>query len=170
MGDTSPVLLGHYVAENLVQVPDVELERALPGYAPEFIQLLRDSKTITVMGVDRWLAILKLVGVEPDQVQVPSTVRLFIRPPKFTDRLRELRKGAVLSQGEVAKKLEIPVNTYVQYEGGRRIPPFPVVVKLARLFGVPVDHFANCEFREDTPTLFDKLHDDDGPSGDPIPF
>jgi transcriptional regulator with XRE-family HTH domain len=59
---------------------------------------------------------------------------------KYTEigqRIKQLR-GA-LSQRDFAEKLGLSLMGYQNYESGRRIPPGPVLSKIAALSGVTVD-------------------------------
>ncbi len=62
------------------------------------------------------------------------------RPRKLARKLRKVRDGAGLSQSEIAKKLGVTDRALIsQFEGGKRQPPLPVLLKYARLAGVTVD-------------------------------
>lgn len=54
-------------------------------------------------------------------------------------RIAQLRKDAGLSQQAVADTLEIPQQTYANYEVARARPPVSMLPTLADLFGVSVD-------------------------------
>lgn len=55
-------------------------------------------------------------------------------------RLRDLREDTDTKQQELAEYLHIKQNTYSQYENGQRQPPIPVLIKLAKFYGVSVDY------------------------------
>ncbi len=55
-------------------------------------------------------------------------------------RLRELREENGYTQEFVSKTLNVKQNTYSQYEAGQRQIPIPLLIKLARLYGVSVDY------------------------------
>ena len=77
---------------------------------------------------------------------------------KFADMLKYLRQSRGLSQGEVAKALEIERSTYANYEQGRRQPPQEVEERIADYFntdlntlrGIPVPDYSieDIEFLE----------------------
>jgi transcriptional regulator with XRE-family HTH domain len=54
-------------------------------------------------------------------------------------RIAQLRKDAGLSQQSVADTLELPQQTYANYEVARARPPVSMLPALAELFGVSVD-------------------------------
>jgi transcriptional regulator with XRE-family HTH domain len=59
----------------------------------------------------------------------------------FGPRLRELREGAGLSQGELAEKMGVRQVTVSAWEVGTRSPDLTMLVKLAEFFGVTVNDF-----------------------------
>lgn len=52
------------------------------------------------------------------------------------DRLRLIRENKKLSQVEMAYKLDISVNGYINYEKGKRIIPSDLLQKLTQMWGV----------------------------------
>jgi transcriptional regulator with XRE-family HTH domain len=54
-------------------------------------------------------------------------------------RIAELRKEQGLSQQALAEQLEIPQQTYANYEVARARVPASLLPELARIFGVAVD-------------------------------
>lgn len=59
------------------------------------------------------------------------------------NRLKELRKK--ISQKEFADKIGIHINTYQRYESGERMPPEPVLKRVAELCGETVDYLLGRE-------------------------
>jgi ribosome-binding protein aMBF1 (putative translation factor) len=59
----------------------------------------------------------------------------------FATRLREVRLGAGLSQGVLAKRSGVAVSTVRQFEYGLREPAYGTLVKLARGLGVSLAAF-----------------------------
>ena len=55
-------------------------------------------------------------------------------------RIATLRRAAGMSQGELARKLQVSASAVGMYEQGRREPSAETLVALARLFGVTVDY------------------------------
>ena len=51
-------------------------------------------------------------------------------------RIRMLRCGLQMTQGELAKKLEISQSAVGMYEQGRREPPYDLLIKISKLFDV----------------------------------
>lgn len=56
------------------------------------------------------------------------------------NRISELRKKKNLSMMQVAKELNIPYTTYVNYEKGNREPNSEMLIKLSNYFGVSIDY------------------------------
>jgi transcriptional regulator with XRE-family HTH domain len=78
----------------------------------------------------------------------PSQAALVIRLMTHDDqqffkelgaRIAQLRKDAGLSQQAVADALELPQQTFANYEVARARPPVSMLPVLAELFGVSVD-------------------------------
>lgn len=61
---------------------------------------------------------------------------------KIYTRLRDLREDKDLTQIECAKIAYISKNSYIRYENGERIPPFDVIVNLAKYYNVSIDYIA----------------------------
>lgn len=57
----------------------------------------------------------------------------------FNQNLRRIRESKKISQIEMAKKLQIPVTTYRNYENTSRQPDFEVLMKIASILEVSVD-------------------------------
>lgn len=57
----------------------------------------------------------------------------------FNQNLRRIREFKKISQIEMAKKLQIPVTTYRNYENTSRQPDFDVLMKIASTLEVSVD-------------------------------
>lgn len=77
-------------------------------------------------------------------------------------RLAQLRKEAGLSQQAMADALEIPQQTYANYEVARARPPVSLLPELAQLFGISVDellglHRNGAAKRGPTPLLQQKI-------------
>ena len=57
-------------------------------------------------------------------------------------RIKDLREDADKSQKEVADALGMWLNTYRNYENGKRVPPFDFMVDLAKYYNVSLDYFS----------------------------
>ncbi len=55
-------------------------------------------------------------------------------------RIATLRRAAGLSQGELARQLQVSASAIGMYEQGRREPSAEILVALSRIFGVTVDY------------------------------
>ena len=60
----------------------------------------------------------------------------------YYPRLRDLREDADLTQDELVKQLGMHKTTYTNYEQGKREPPFELIIRLAKLYGVSIDYIA----------------------------
>ena len=56
-----------------------------------------------------------------------------------TNRIREVRTDRGWSQGELAERLEVSRQTIHAIETGRYEPSLALALKMARLFGSPVE-------------------------------
>jgi transcriptional regulator with XRE-family HTH domain len=57
-------------------------------------------------------------------------------------RLQRLRKGAGMSQADLAKAAKVPVGTLRNWEQDRRTPRLGTAVRVARALGVTLDELA----------------------------
>ena len=62
-----------------------------------------------------------------------------VRPTRVTNRIRDLREGAGLSQGELAEGIGVTRQTVNAIEQGKYSPSLEVAFKIARVFGVPLE-------------------------------
>lgn len=58
----------------------------------------------------------------------------------YQHRLRDLREDRDLTQGDIAKHLQVHQTTYSDYELGRLDVPVAALHKLADYYGVSVDY------------------------------
>ncbi|MBS6421289.1 helix-turn-helix transcriptional regulator [Streptococcus sp.] len=59
---------------------------------------------------------------------------------EFSERLKELRKQAHLTQVELASKLGIVQSSYADWERGKKKPTQDNLVKIAQILNVSVDY------------------------------
>ena len=64
---------------------------------------------------------------------------------KFSERLKELRKEANLSQDELAKAVGLTHTAIGLWEQNKRTPNLDAVIKLAEYFSVSLDYLAGLE-------------------------
>ena len=57
----------------------------------------------------------------------------------FSERLKEERKNAGLTQAQLSKKLGITAQSYSQYETGKRNPKMETQQKIADALGIDID-------------------------------
>ena len=55
------------------------------------------------------------------------------------DTLKEIRTRLRMTQQEVSEKSTVPYAAYVAYENMYREPPVGRAIKIAKVFGVPVE-------------------------------
>jgi transcriptional regulator with XRE-family HTH domain len=63
---------------------------------------------------------------------------------KFSDRLRELRERAGMTQAGLAQASDLPLGSIRNYEQGQREPYWTAVFVLAKALGVTCEAFADC--------------------------
>ena len=69
---------------------------------------------------------------------------------EFSERLKELRKQAHLTQVELASKLGIVQSSYADWERGKKKPTQDNLVKIAQILNVTVDYLVgNSEEKAD---------------------
>jgi transcriptional regulator with XRE-family HTH domain len=93
---------------------------------------------------DRVLAgIERVFGECPDaskQKSVPETSSRVLKED-FPRILKTLREGVMLTQAELANKLEVSPSSVAKWEGGSVAPRIKMIAKIALVFGIPVDEF-----------------------------
>lgn len=57
----------------------------------------------------------------------------------MTNRVRQLREGRGLSQGQLAEELHVSRQTVNAIETGRYLPSLPLAFAIARYFGRPLE-------------------------------
>lgn len=65
------------------------------------------------------------------------------------ERLRDLREKCGLSQGDVAKRLDIAASNISGYERGERTPSLPTMLSLSYVYNCSVDYLLGKK-QEDT--------------------
>lgn len=58
----------------------------------------------------------------------------------FSERLRELRKSAGITQRQIAARLNISQQSYARYESGTGEPNLETLAKIAEIFDVTADY------------------------------
>lgn len=58
---------------------------------------------------------------------------------QLSSRLRELRIKREMSQKDVAEQLHMSRSTYTYYEAGRTLPDLVLLLKLAKLYRLPLN-------------------------------
>ena len=66
----------------------------------------------------------------------------------FGKKLKELRKGAGMTQEELAKKLGVTKSVVSYYELHERTPSPDVLVSLAEIFHVTADYLLGIEYKK----------------------
>lgn len=74
-------------------------------------------------------------------------------------RIRLLRRRSQMTQGELAKRLEISQSAVGMYEQGRREPPYDLLIKISKLFDVKLDWLLSDGTEQETRELDDMFED-----------
>lgn len=69
----------------------------------------------------------------------------------FLERMKELRAGKKMSQGEIARDIGVAQSTVGGWEAGNREPNIDMLVRLSEYFGVTIDYLVG---RADTKNGF----------------
>lgn len=64
---------------------------------------------------------------------------------KFSERLKELRRDAELSQDQLAKAVGLTHTAIGLWEQNKRVPNLDAVIALAKYFNVSLDYIAGLE-------------------------
>lgn len=69
------------------------------------------------------------------------------KPARLSEKLRQIRIALDLSQSQMMKRLGLDTKLFASavsgYEIGKREPPIPVLLKYARIAGVPMEVLAD---------------------------
>ena len=68
-------------------------------------------------------------------------------------RIRDLREDNDLNQKDIAKALQLPTNTYRNYELGLRTLPLEILVEIAKFYKTSTDYILELT---DTKTAYPK--------------
>ncbi|MBQ9756081.1 MAG: helix-turn-helix transcriptional regulator [Clostridia bacterium] len=79
----------------------------------------------------------------------------------FANRLRALRKERNLTQLQLAKMLNVSINSYSQYELGNTEPKYENLKKLADFFCVSIDYLLGSNYKTTAGQLTDQLTPDE---------
>lgn len=77
--------------------------------------------------------------------------------PTFGETLRNLRLSRNLSQGKLAKRLEISISTVGLYENSSRMPSYEILIRMARLFSVSTDFLLGVDIPSANPFQMEGL-------------
>lgn len=66
----------------------------------------------------------------------------------FSDNLRYLREGRKESQQQTAESLEIKRGRYEPYESGKVEPPYEILKKISRYYGISIDLMLSIDVRK----------------------
>lgn len=67
----------------------------------------------------------------------------------FGNRLRTLRLKANMTQGELAKKLNLTKSVVSAYETDLRLPSYDVLINIARIYNVSTDFLLGVENKQE---------------------
>lgn len=63
----------------------------------------------------------------------------------LSEKLKELRKRACMTQDDIAEVLEMNRTSFSKYENGASTPPLAVLRKLAKIYSVPLEYLIHDE-------------------------
>lgn len=66
----------------------------------------------------------------------------------FSDNIRYLRESKAATQQEIAESLEIKRGRYEPYESGKTEPPYEMLKKISRYFGISIDLLLSVDIRK----------------------
>lgn len=75
----------------------------------------------------------------------------------FLERLKESRKQARLTQGEISEKLGISQPAYASWEGGTKKPTQENLVKIAQILNITVDYLVGNSDEEITNKVLEDI-------------
>ena len=64
------------------------------------------------------------------------------------ERLKALRIEHKMTQTQVSERIGVAVSAVSFYESGVRLPSYPVLIKLSRLYHVTTDYLLGVKFKE----------------------
>ena len=79
----------------------------------------------------------------------------------IASRIKELRLDNNMTQAELASKLSLTPKMVSFYELGKRQPPNGILIKLSKIFGVPVDYLLGLS-ADSHPTQTKEYTDEEG--------
>lgn len=80
-----------------------------------------------------------------------------------SEKLRQLRKEAGLTQADVATKLNIKRETYTRYETGTINPPSDMILSMAKIFEVSTDYLLGSSDDPTPPNKKDSSESEESP-------
>lgn len=63
----------------------------------------------------------------------------------LSEKLKELRKRACMTQDDIAEILDMNRTSFSKYENGASTPPLAVLRKLAKIYSVPLEYLIHDE-------------------------
>jgi len=89
----------------------------------------------------------------------------------FSERLRELRQNAGLSQSDLAKQIKTSKSSVNMYERGEREPGFETMEAIADCFNVDMDYlYGRSEYKSEIKRAFDDLFSSQKPINEDVAF
>lgn len=107
------------------------------GLAQGVLSRIEDGST-TNPQMTTLLRVADALGLTVEELGAPKSKRAQ-RVGDFTPRFAYCRKATGHSQSDAARRLGIRSATLAMYEGLVQIPPAWMVLKMAKLYGVPAD-------------------------------
>ena len=142
-------VLGELVQDRLRAMDADDLEEFSHEVEVPFkaLSLLR-SGNVVELPFGMWARLLEELRLTEYQLTLSSAANVHWVRPKFGDKLKNLRIQRALTQEQAAQRIRVSYSAYVQYEGNRRLPPYPTILKITRALDVDSDYFADCDYDE----------------------
>lgn len=80
-----------------------------------------------------YVAFIQCLGMTRHRVMV-------VYVPDVDARIKQLRVSQNMSQSVLAKRLGVSKSVVSSYETGVHLPPYDILIQLARIFGVSTDY------------------------------
>ena len=103
------------------------------------------------------MALVKLYNVSMDELLseelaeekiAPINVQAVFMEMPFSEKLRMMREQLRLSREKMAEDLDISDTAIYRWETGQQMPSIPMIVKLSRFLGMPIDELLYAELKD----------------------
>ena len=122
---------------------------------PRAISLWEQGKNAP--GMELLIDLAKLYNVSLDELLSEELAEEKIAPVNaqgvfmempFSEKLRMMREQLRLSREKMAEDLDISDTAIYRWESGQQMPSIPMIVKLSRFLGMPIDELLYAELKD----------------------